>query len=440
MAAIITEKFRKNNTLTLLSDIESQNYFIGIGKSDDWYESLNINSTSPFPIGTHADEINVRNNLISLVKIDNANIGVVIPKVIADSTLTYKTYSPYDSSCFYAETITVDSVPTLHNPCYAISGDNIFLCLYALSTPSSNTFATYLSPTYGTYSIGKYKWAYLGTITTSALNSNQFVKITNDNASAATSATNAVKGYIYGFQVINTGTGYSDASNATVTITGTNLSGATVTETLNNVIVKTANNGITSIDISVSGMSVNKYKIASATISGAGTGAVIAPLIAPVNGFGYSLIEDLPSWYVGVLANANDDDTSIFVDYRQISLLKNPTVTLVGDATSVNTLRSFNVSSIAAINIGDSITQSGKGIGRVSYISGSTIYYTPSVKYGFVAPTTSTVTIGTATPTISAINTSPYDFISGDVVYLENRGAISRVAHQNEEIKIIIQL
>lgn len=189
MAAINTEQFRKNNANALLADIVSVNsaYYIGVGKSDDWYEDLPEYLTSPFPKGTRLDELQVLDALVTMIKVIPSDASVVIPRILAANSDVFKAYDPYDSGCFYPS----DG----KKPCYAIEGDRIYLCVHApvattnFQSGDSLPFDGFLS--HGLQNIGGYIWAYIGTFNRfSPLSNTQFLPIeSEDLAGSVTYAT-----------------------------------------------------------------------------------------------------------------------------------------------------------------------------------------------------------------------------------------------------------
>ena len=77
MSAIITENFRRNNTRLFLNDISIPTigkYYLGIGKQDRWSDSEeDLGFVTPDAVGTRADELEVLNNLSTLVSLNALN-------------------------------------------------------------------------------------------------------------------------------------------------------------------------------------------------------------------------------------------------------------------------------------------------------------------------------------------------------------------------------
>ena len=64
MSAIITENFRRNNTSAFITDLEVNQYYVGLGKSDKWTVDEQVDTTVPTPLGTYLDEREIKSNLI----------------------------------------------------------------------------------------------------------------------------------------------------------------------------------------------------------------------------------------------------------------------------------------------------------------------------------------------------------------------------------------
>ena len=205
--------------------------------------------------------------------------------------------------------------------------------------------------------------------------------------------------------------------------------------------------------------------------------AVFVPYIAPIEGFGGIKFKTLPAWYVGIFGDtAEADYIPDNTVYRQVSLLRNPLdengdlldksyalplpyfeFYAEDDPDEVDPLNAINA------NPGDRIVQNGKDCGRLEYIqtqevSGGDLiplspyryYYSTNITDGYVPlNTTDAITFVPlngdpavpSTPIPPTVLQDPADYTpnSGDVIFQDNRGGITRETGQNEELKIIIQ-
>ena len=251
MAAIITDEFRENNIETFIRDVEDSptlnghNYYVGIGKTDPWQPISGIEETSAnffprFPNGSIDEKDDIKNNLMTLIKIDSTDVHRLIPKVQYRTSEIYKVYDPTDPTCF-----DYDSVQN-HYPCYATYKDadghtKLYVCL------GNNNFSktTAPPPVMENPSVGVsnfpygvkqnstetdgYIWAYVDYLDIDDPNnlfadSKSFQTLTTDakidakvfNQSGAhagisdgrTRATRASAGLLYGFKIVSAGSGY----------------------------------------------------------------------------------------------------------------------------------------------------------------------------------------------------------------------------------------
>ena len=489
MAAIITDQFRRNSASSVLADIlgtEGNTYYVGIGKTDAWPANGTLEETAPtfsapLPVGSVAEMKEVRNNLISLLKLDASKSRIIIPNVAWKLGNKHKPYAANDNTCFTPTT--VGSVTTY--PCYAIADSKIWLCLlsdgYSLnSIPASQPLYTKFAvssrnPLNEVINPTGYTWiaiANIENIVDVPFNTDQFIAVKldatqYDDGNPSTSlpgeiANNATKGHVYGFTIANGGTGYTSNTTAfligdgtvspiplTITRTGNVITGVTFTDT-------NATTGFNNASVRFSP-------------TGGGSGAVIIPNIAPIEGFGPTILNNLPTWFLGLAANfdgklldggvTDADIDAQLLAYRQISVIKNPTITSTppDTITSADALKYLTITgSISSINagVGDIITLNGSGVTAKaffdSYIYSSStgtgkLYYhqNDSSQVNYAAfPSTGQIYINDIIApqfTYSSVTESEYIHNTGEVLFLENRRPISRNENQKEEIKLVIQ-
>ena len=226
-----------------------------------------------------------------------------------------------------------------------------------------------------------------------------------------------------------------------------------------------------------------------------GKGAVITPLFAPIEGFGGDNLSLLPSYYVGIKAEfpntLGDTDgwvgsASLPYTFRQVSLIANPTLTpeqgAGGDTDPqyADCLRSIqlNSGSSPAVSFGDIIWQSIDGASATSaealengdpvafvdeYDStNKKIWYhqnnadnVTTPRYNAAEFVAGTVYVNTTTnsaiidslvgteynPYITSSNASGFGSYkqNGQLLFVNNSGAIQRAVDQTEQVRIIIQ-
>lgn len=474
MASIITEQFRKNAADLLVADISgSTSYYVGLGKSDEWYEPLSTNINAPFPKGTIDDTRNLQYALTDLLKVNESNTSYVIPRVQL-SSVSYKQYSTYDPACFYPS----DNI----KPCYFVDDDsgNIYLFVYskngvAISQNNITAMLPYIQGGEPAIFFGNSHLAIrIGQAANlSPFNNEQFVEI---NTTIGLSNVVLYSNRLHGFHVMDGGSysinggnytsvtsqsgtaevyktlGASDGSTPPLQvpvlvdfINGTIVRVTPTVDYFESVINATAESNLDFTDARV-----------QLVISISGVTETVAPSIAPMisrNGFGYNIREYTPSWYLGFLVNSRESTHEVYSTYRQVSLLRNPMDaddSIILTASNINMKKSFVLSGFTTNVAGYQITQGDRRIGVVDSIDTNTsrVYYNNSIKYGFDTPITSApitfvkpgLSNVTSVSNPSSLLSPDFTYGSADVMFIDNRAFIQRSADQNEELKIIIQL
>ena len=273
--------------------------------------------------------------------------------------------------------------------------------------------------------------------------------------------TAAVDGGIHHLIVTTAGAGYTNGTYDGVAIVGDG-SGATAT-------VKVVGGAVTEAYIKTIGSHEGTgYRHASVNFddhSGVGTpstSAVIKPVISPIYGHGANPVEELGGIYVIVNSRLEfaegSGDFPIDNDFRRIGLIQDPfqdDTTTVSTDTTLSALHRMTLSTVSGIAKDDVIRSAsadgtGVAVSRIVSIDTSNkyVFHLPQAnsKNGYVDFATSgtnNVFLGsTSIGTVQAVSTDypevqPY---SGQIIYIENRGAVSRASDQIEDIKLIVQM
>jgi hypothetical protein len=457
MSAIITEKFRRNNTKRFLEDIGDTPHYVGIGQSNEWHPKdglveddaeYNVDQ----PLGTFSDAREVLNNLTTLIGIVGNSTSQVIPNIAAKSNNRHKAYNPFDPDCFY-QTV-VNSV--LMFPCYVVVNNNVYVCLReptAVSGPYALPNGSSLSRTPVVNADGSV-WLYVYSVLPEfPVRGSQFVTVPNEPTLNGVETESTIEGatgnLVYGFTVMNGGSGYSSAPTAEfVPFDNPGSPVALVVTTSANTVTKVTY-GASIIDNPAAWIKKPGYVRLS---GGSGSGARVFPNIAPVGGFGLDPSEDLPSWYAGIVVDAEEEifGDGAFIPYRQASIVRNPGVEVgVVDAElSLNCLQyiEFDASqapSPSANVTGERIIQGATGATAIAdYYVGSTrrLYYHQTYDTGFTAFNDSdTVTIALDEFLPTDVGDSEYVKESGELLFVQNRKKITRAGGQTEELTLILQ-
>lgn len=492
MAAIITEEFRRRTAQLFLSEVRQEinvvdgkgiNYYVGIGKSDSWVDDENTAFTVPIPKGTPNNQREILSNLTTLIKILPKDSGLVIPNVKYKTDSYYKVYNPSDDSCFFPDLLPGGYT---QNPCYTVNNNRIYLCLAAGPNGTSVSTQSPTSSTWGAPVIrlsDGYVWAlldeldeeYINDIYSNVVNSDQFITVSRyddkaQNTQIFTASTNATSGLLYGFSIINGGTGYNTGSTvpSTINFIAHKEDGSVVpipcpityaTDTGEILSVKLPNDWDYAAESSKKFINgYFDYEQYPTTASG----AVMVANIAPVGGFYVNSAKILPTWYISICVSAKDSISGdgLYIPYRQISVIRDVEYNdeLITDRENPATLRASDyivlANETAPSNLinGDILTfENGTKVIFDVFASVDDqprIHFHQNDKVGYgKIPTESptgnvSFTRGGAQTNIPYTNISEsreYNKGSGEVVFTESRSKIERSASQTEEIKIIIQ-
>jgi len=206
------------------------------------------------------------------------------------------------------------------------------------------------------------------------------------------------------------------------------------------------NRSITGVEIIDSGTGYNQATALAIAGNGFGEGAVLRPIISPRGGHGSDVYGELYCKHMGVSGEfANNLGFPANVTIRTVGILKNPTYANGQPYTT----HKFN----QCVTLGTSNTSSNL------FTKGETIVGVASQARGQVAHCNSTVTVITgyngefimgevatgqtsnAQLTINSLNTTPdLKMYSGEVVYLQNVSPTPRNATSSEQVKLIIKL
>ena len=259
------------------------------------------------------------------------------------------------------------------------------------------------------------------------------------------------------------GTGYTNGTHTFaagssgarfVTITGDGT-GATATATV-------AGNNVTGITITNKG---TNYTVADIVIAGqGGSDATAEATLAPKAGHGVDPVSELGGFFtsLNVLLDGADGSGDITVgnDFRQIALLKQPKVynatPLAGAIATADTLKATKALDFVGASSGvgtnfvvdELLVQATTGAqgyvvevdttnGYVHYIQNDKTGYTT---FGNDLAVVGQTTGGSGLVTESTAVINPeVDRASGEILFYENRAAISRTTTQIEDIKLILE-
>ena len=463
MTAIITDKL-KNLVVDLIkaNDSDASNrYYAAIGRSEAWNDS----DVSPTPLRTKSEENDFRNSMQSMKLV--ADVSLVIPRYNWSSGTFYSAYD--------------DTQVGNTNAYYVINANQqVYMVLRASVSATGTAVASTVEPTGNTTGTpfktsDGYVWKFMYSI--SATDANKFqsanfipvksIPFTNINSSVAEVEQKAVQdaavhGQIIGYGIESAGAGYGSAPTLTVQGNGSNAA-ATATISGGQVVkVEVADSSDASLKIASFG---SGYDYANVEVSGGGTPSKpvkVRPILANSGGLGHDATVDFKASAIMFNAKPSGTETLDFVigqDFRQVGLIKNPQVDSAGHggngvstAFTASTGRALKALNFSTVNtaFGEDKTILGVTSGAKAFIdkdSGNSVFYHQNDDTGFrsfQAGETVNETDGTGTGVLDSAGAFETTFEvnphTGELLYIDNRSAVTRSADQTEDIKIVIQV
>ena len=492
MAAIITEKFRLNNAKQFIEDItqSSSVAYSFIGRGHSWTDD----STPPTPVDSPNDEYDAYRNMVALKKISTSDISHAIVRRDWTSGTTYDEYRHNYTSANTANS----GATTLYSSLYYVVTDdyNVYKCLNNDGDTASTVKPDHTTLATPTESDG-YEWKFMYSISASEVIkfvTNDFIPVktlgaqltvaggvdtgsqdgrlgdaSTDDGSAQWDVENgAVNGALQRVRVIAAGSGYTaSTTTANIAIRGDGSSGVAT-------IVTNGSGGVESCSITTAGSGYTTAFLANEDIpgfdnanqaaDGTNNSANIEFIIQPKAGHGADSVEELGGNYIILNSrleySEGSGDFPTDNDFRQIGVVVNPTDQGGNILCSAPTRTAYKkmtfVSSGFAAPAVDTVIRNastevvGTAVGIVVSVDTTNriISYLPypNESNNFVDFADSN-TIYSATNTnhgslntSSSITAEEVQRHSGDIIYLENRVAVSRASDQIEDIKLIVEM
>lgn len=477
MTAIITDILKKQLVKSVFDEINagSQNYYIGIGRSEQW----NATETVPTPTDTPKTIRDVRSAMQSVKKVEGTSF--VIPRY---NWTSGGIYNAYDDD--------LTAIPS--NSYYVITEDNqVYICLQQGKDVNGTAVTSTVKPSGLNTSkpfktADGYVWKFLYTL--SAARASKFLsanfvpveRVVADSAGVpslnVTEAqqkqvdSNAVPGQILGIAITEAGTGYDPASPPVVTINGDGVRAAATATVSGGAVVKIELDSSTDSAITMG----QGYNFASVTIAApaSGTTATARAIIGPDSGIGADPRDELKATSLmfnikpdGEVAQGSVSNKTFIIDqdFRQVALIRNPFQSdsaAVGNkltAASGLMLQSLVVtdSSEATSFAVDTVITGGSSTAKavIDKIETTTGYLPQLIVHqndstGFKPFTEGeTITGGAGTATLeaggvdadaNAFSSNDVRKTSGEILYIENRAPVVRASGQTEDIKVVITL
>lgn len=457
---VLTDKLKKQ----ILDDIETgfndsdTLYYAAIGRISDWNDS----DVAPQPLNSIREARNARLSMQSVKNI--TDLTYAIPRVNWVSGTIYEAYD--DARQGY---------PATGRNFYAMNtNQEIYICLQKGLTDANppQEKASTVQPTGNTdgtpfRTADGYVWKFLYSI--GALRASKFVSagylpvrkvLATDSDSPAEDLqqeivqNNAVVGQITGYAITSGGTGYTSAPTVTVQGNGTNAA-ATATVAGGQVVkIEVKEDSAGNSGNSYYG---NSYDYATVTLSGGGGDSATArAILAPEGGLGDDPRVDLKASALMFNTKPDGAEGGDFIlgneVFRQVLLVKDPyeydSVGGAGGKFTAETGKALKklVFSTASLSFQQKDTIQGVTSGAkaiVDEVDSDTVFYHQTEDTGFltfqsevVQKTTDTNVNGTVTSVLDG----EVDPLKGELLYIDNRAAVTRSTDQEEDIKIVIQI
>ena len=500
MAAIITQKFRVHNAKQFKEDFSSaetaSSTYVFIGRSNPWSDD----TAPPTPNNGIGEEIDAWNDMIAMKKVGYADVSHGIKRYDWVDGTKYSEYQ-HDVSSSNVSTGTDASTNLYSSKFYVMTDEyNVYKCIRTGRATGGSTVGSSVKPT-GTSAtdlvetadtgatLYGYLWKYMYTISASdtiKFVTNDFIPVrtlgaqteidgTHTNGAINSAADNdgsgqwdveneAVDGAVDHIVVTNGGSGYTNGTYPDLVVDGdgsgakciVTVAGGIVTEIVMEGTVAEHGSGYTKASINIAAATQGANN--TGTSIGGNGDATAKVIISPKIGHGADPVQELGGNYVIVNSRLEfaegSGDFPIDNDFRRIGLIQDPfsSGTTVATDPTLSAYNKMTLTSVVGLSVDDTIRNANAdgdavAVAKVVSINTSTkvVSYTTTVNSGGeyvnfantnTVFTTAPATIGVA----SSVTAAEVVANSGQILYIENRGAVTRASDQIEDIKLIIEM
>lgn len=383
-------------------------------------------------------QYDIWDNMIALKRVTASDIRHAIRKITWTQGNVYARYSQDDANLYTRNFYVI-------NP----NDNRVYKCLGNAGNGVPSTVAPTFAISQGntTLHTDGYRWKYMYTVSPAELakfGTPSFIPVIVD----IDTSNAAINGSILHIDVVNPGS-YTVAPSVVILGDGT---GATATVNLNGTSI--ANVVMTNVG--------SGYRFANVILTGGtGSGGVLQASISPPGGHGANQLNELNASYVVLNSRIETTDTAFpsGITYHQIGLVQDPQ--LFGGTTpaTASTLKAYSTIVLSGtysspLTQGNIITQTtGPNIGANAYllnkeannanlniIRSRTVGANLALNYRAFQPANSISTLsGISLGTIGSVANPEVRPGSGEIIYVDNRAPITRVANQAESISIILE-
>ena len=499
MAAIITEKFRQSNADAFFADVTSSKYYMFVGKPSPWTsEGAATDSAPPAPVDSIAPESYYWDDMLAAKLISSKSY--VIPRRDFSTSVAFDMYR-HDiggvTTGNYGTTKTTSSSGATNvfdsTMYFKTSEHKVYKVLYngdQLQTGAANISGSEPTSVNAApfWQDNNYYIKFMYTMTTSEVQN----FLTTDFMPVKVNANSDANRGVYVFMVTSGGSGYPNGTFYTK-VRGDGSGGIAKLVVAGNSIAEFGNNALSSTsymqangtgysfaNFDLSGTNIYTDAAATSAISGgdlsdwnSATAGTIKAIIDPTGGHGTDDIAELGGHFVMLQSKLEPADSDVVQvnDFRRVGIVKNPKDSATNNVATLATARTTNAILMAAggngtYQIDEKITQATTGaVGTVVEWDATNriLYYVQEkyTNYGLDANQNLTAFSGTNavtgansnavfTPATTSGTTNGVVFASGyanpelsrdtgEIIYVENRRAISRASDQTEDIKVVVE-
>lgn len=425
MSAIVTNNFKIQNAINFAQLINTGNYYITIGKIDDW------GNQSLTPVNTLATYRSLWDNMIGGKTISEGRTSLVIPKITWTANMMYAMYDDTDEELF-------------NKNFYVVTDElNVYKCLFNNNNGISTVKPTGTGISNIELSDG-YVWKFMYSVSLDELTKfdvDNYIPITNNpsvDSNQYIVQNNAIAGTIDVIKVIDGGLGYT---NPTISIIGDGT-GASAQAVMNGTSIE-------KIKMISTGKDYTYANIVITSETEPTSNANLHAIIAPNKGHGSNAVEELYANRVMVSSDLEYDENGrlpITNDFRIITLLNNPTFRNkeeyeneeYSEAFSQLTKLTLNSGWVGSFNEDDDIVGLTSGAtAKVVSIDETGVLSIINVKGNFVP--SETIKDGDVQAVVNSVEEPDLIRDTGNFVYIDYRKPISRAEDQKEKIRIILQ-
>ena len=488
MAAIITEKFRVHNARQFKEDFgeAASSTYVFIGRSNPWA----VDTSPPTPVNGTSEEVDAWSDMTALKKVGSADVSHGLTRYDWTSGVKYDEYA-HDISA--TSTSSATSATSLYTSRFYVMTDeyHVYKCLRTGRDASGATVNSTVKPTgtsatalvetsdTGAASGRGYLWKYMYTVTASdtiKFVTNDLIPVktigaqteifpfggsspSDDGSSQWDVENSAVSGGLHHAIVTAGGSGYTNGTFNEVAVVG-NGSGGKATVVISGGAVQ----HVTFLGTNAafgSGYTQAEIRIATTTTGlsgiGSGSGATVKVVLSPQVGHGADPVSELGGNHVIVNSRLEfgegSGDFPTDNDFRRIGLIQDPfsSGTTVATASSLAAYSKMTVSDASDLKVDDIIRSAGAdaaGVAnsRIVSITGNVVSHLPIADSagGFTNfAAGNDVYLGSSdVGSVSSVYAGFPEVVkhSGEIMYIENRGAVTRAADQIEDIKLIIEM